>query len=149
VFWTVEGKGRGIIPKEKLPQGAFVFKFIGEVLTNKELDTRNKSQRKRRKGHVADYAIVLDSDDRMEEALNDDEAFCVDAVNFGNISWFLNHRYGDANLVHHNLHIERHSTQLYHVFPNPNLGLYTSRSPGVALFYVWIHFPLIKLTYHS
>jgi SET domain-containing protein len=134
---------------KKLPQEAFVFEFIGEVLTNKELDTRNKSQWKRRKGPVADYAVVLDGDDRMEEALNDDEALCLDAVKFGNISRFLNHRCGDANLVHHNLHIERRSTQLYHIFPNPNLGLYTSRLPGAILFYVWIHFPLIKLTYHS
>jgi hypothetical protein len=101
------------------------------------LDTRNKSQRKRRKGLVADYGVVLDGDDRMEEALNDDEAFCLDAVKFGNISRFLNHRYGDANLVHHNVHIERCSTQLYHIFPNPNLGLCTSRSPRAAISFMF------------
>jgi SET domain-containing protein len=137
VFWTVEGKGWGIRPKEKLPQGAFVFEFIGEVLTNKELDTRNKSQRKRRKGPVADYAVVLDGDDRMEEVLNDDETLCLDAIKFGNISRFLNHRCGDANLIHHNVHIERLSTQLYHVFPNPNLRLYTSRSYGAVFSFMF------------
>ena len=64
--------------------------------------------------------MILDTDDCMEEVVIDDLAFFLDACKFGNVAQFLNHRCGDANLVYHNIHIERRSTQLYHVFPEPN-----------------------------
>ena len=38
-----EGKGWAIKSIEELPAGAFVFKFIGKILTNTEIDMRNKS----------------------------------------------------------------------------------------------------------
>jgi SET domain-containing protein len=124
VFWTVEGKGWGIRSVEELLAGAFVFEFIGEILTNTEMDTRNKYSRKRNRGPVADYSLILDADDRMEEVVTDDSAFCLDACKFGNVARFLNHRCGDANLVHHNVHIERRSAQLYHVLPEPNASIF-------------------------
>lgn len=119
MFWTVEDKGWGIRSTENIPQGAFVFEFVGEILTNNELEKRMKIGKKRKLRHVPDYSLVLDDDEYMEEVLTDDEALCLDAWKFGNIARFLNHRCGDANLVHYNVHIERRSTQLYHVFPYP------------------------------
>jgi SET domain-containing protein len=124
VFWTVEGKRWEIRSTEELPAGTFVFEFIEEILTNTEMDTRNKSSRKKKRGPVADYSMILDVDDRMEEVVTHDSAFCLDACKFGNVARFLNHRCGDANLVHHNVHIERRSAQLYHVFPKPNASIF-------------------------
>jgi SET domain-containing protein len=121
VFWTIEGKGWGIRPIEELLAGAFVFKFIGEILTNTEVDTRNKSSRKKKRGPVTDYSVILDADDHMEEVVTDDSAFRLDACKFGNVAQYLNHRCGDANL---NVHIERRTAQLYHVFPEPNASIF-------------------------
>jgi hypothetical protein len=88
------------------------------------MDTRNKSSWKKKRGPVADYSVILDADDRMEEVVTDDSAFCLNACKFGNVVRFLNHRCGDANLVHHNIHIERHSAQLYHVFSKSNASIF-------------------------
>jgi hypothetical protein len=42
VFITPEGKGWGIKVLEDLPLGALVFEYIGEILTNTEMEVRNK-----------------------------------------------------------------------------------------------------------
>jgi hypothetical protein len=93
-----------------------VFEFVGEILTNKEMETRSRIRRKRKGGDLIDFGMMLDADEKMEETLTDDEALCLDANCYGNITRFLNHRCGDANLVHYNVHIESRSTPLYHVF---------------------------------
>jgi hypothetical protein len=93
-----------------------VFEFVGEILTNKEMETRSRIRRKRKGRDLIDFGMMLDADEKMEETMTDDEALCLDANCYGNIARFLNHRCGDANLVHYNVHIESHSTQLYHVF---------------------------------
>jgi hypothetical protein len=112
VFWTPEGKGWGIKTLEQLLYGAFVFEFVEEILTNKEMETRSRIRRKRKGGDLIDFSMMLDADEKMEETLIDDEALCLDANCYGNIARFLNHHCGDANLVHYNVHIESRSTQL-------------------------------------
>lgn len=84
VFWTNSDKEWGIKTLEELPAGAFVFEYVGEIITSTELSTR--------KG-MGKYAMNLDSDWRAEIECNDDEALCIDASEFGNISRFLNHRW--------------------------------------------------------
>ena len=116
VFWTPEGKGWGIKTLEQLPCGTFVFEFVGEILKNKEMETQSRIRCKRKGRNLIDFGMMLDANEKMEETLIDDEALCLDANRYGNIVRFLNHRCGDANLVYYNLHIEFHSTQLYHVF---------------------------------
>lgn len=88
VFWTREGKGWGIQTLEDLPKGAFLFEYVGEVLTNSELHRRN-SKRLNDSHH---YPVTLDSDWVTEEILNDNDALCLDGTYHGNVARFLNHR---------------------------------------------------------
>ena len=50
------------------------------------MDTRNKYSRKKKQGPIADSSVILDVDDRMEEVVTDDSAFCLDACKFGNVA---------------------------------------------------------------
>lgn len=83
VFWTNPRKEWGIKTLETLPARVFLFEYVGEIISNQELASR--------KGR-GNYAMNLDSDWRAENELTDDEALCIDASKFGNISRFLNHR---------------------------------------------------------
>lgn len=75
---------------ENLPQGAFVCEYVGEVVTNTELDERNKQRRGSEK-HT--YPVQLDADWGSESILDDDFALCLDATNYGNVARFINHKY--------------------------------------------------------
>lgn len=88
---TPEGKGWGIRSLEDLPAGAFVFEYVGEILTNNEMWERNNAVHKNGEGHHT-YPITLDSDWGSEANLKDEEALCLDATFFGNVARFLNHR---------------------------------------------------------
>lgn len=88
---TPEGKGWGIRSLEDLPAGAFVFEYVGEILTNSEMWERNNDVHKNGEGHHT-YPVVLDSDWGSEANLKDEEALCLDATYFGNVARFLNHR---------------------------------------------------------
>jgi SET domain-containing protein len=91
VFWTSEGKGWGIRTLEDLPAGAFVFEYVGEILTNNEMYERNLALQKKGNG-VHTYPMLLDGDWGSEANLKDEEALCLDATYFGNVARFLNHR---------------------------------------------------------
>ena len=83
IFWTNSRKEWGIRTLEDLPQGAFVFEYVGQIVSNQEISTRRFHSK---------YVMDLDADWRNEQKLTDDEAFCLDATKCGNVSRFLNHR---------------------------------------------------------
>jgi hypothetical protein len=47
--------------------------------------------------------------------MQDDEALCLNAMVFGNVARFLNHRCEDANLLDMFMWIEEHNPHYYHV----------------------------------
>jgi len=81
---------------EDLPKGIFVCEYVGEVVTNTELDERNKQSRVNQR-HT--YPVQLDADWGSESILDDDYALCLDATNYGNVARFINHRYLSLPLV--------------------------------------------------
>lgn len=91
IFFTQEGKGWGLRTLEQLPPGAFVCEYVGEIMTNIELDKRNHAQKGESVG-AHTYPILLDGDWCSEKGLKDEEALCLDATNFGNVARFINHR---------------------------------------------------------
>lgn len=114
VFMTPEGKGWGIRTLEELPVGAFVFEYVGEILTNSEMWERNSDVQKNGEG-LHTYPIVLDADWGSEANLKDEEALGLDATYFGNVARFLNHRCQDANLMDMPVEIESPDRHYYHV----------------------------------
>ena len=88
MFLTPGKKGWGLRPAEKLPQGAFVCEYVGEILTNTELYERNQITGKTK--HT--YPVTLDADWGTEGVLNDEETLCLDATFYGNVARFINHR---------------------------------------------------------
>ena len=85
---TGKRKGWGVRTLEDLPAGTFVCEYVGEILTNMELDIRNNA----RKGHSNHYPVLLDSDWSSETMLKDEELLCLDATHYGNVARFINHR---------------------------------------------------------
>lgn len=97
MFFTNDGKGWGIRTAEDLPAGAFVCEYVGEIMTNNELDQRNQDVKKldgsRQAGELKDtYPVLLDGDWCSESGLKDEEALCLDATRYGNVARFINHR---------------------------------------------------------
>lgn len=89
VFLTRGKKGWGLRPAEKLPRGAFVCEYVGEILTNTELYERNNQMTGKEK-HT--YPVILNADWGTEEVLKDEEALCLDGTLYGNVARFINHR---------------------------------------------------------
>jgi hypothetical protein len=90
-------------------------------MTTKHMEQRNDEYRARKAGSFPDYVIALDVPSVLDDSVIDEDILCIDATNCGNIARFMNHRCGDANLIHFNVHIEQRSIQMYHVSP---LGIY-------------------------
>ncbi|XP_057961879.1 probable inactive histone-lysine N-methyltransferase SUVR2 isoform X2 [Malania oleifera] len=111
VFLTEEGKGWGVRTLEVLPRGTFVCEYVGEILTNMELDERNKERNDER--HT--YPVLLDADWGSEEFLKDEEALCLDATLYGNVARFVNHRCFDANLIEVPVAVETPDHHYYHL----------------------------------
>ncbi|XP_024316963.1 probable inactive histone-lysine N-methyltransferase SUVR2 isoform X2 [Brachypodium distachyon] len=111
VFLTSGKKGWGLRTAEKLPPGAFVCEYAGEILTNTELYDRNKKIGKEK--HT--YPLYLDADWLTEGLLVDDHALCLDATFYGNVARFINHRCYDANLITIPVEIETPDHHYYHV----------------------------------
>ncbi|VVB07174.1 unnamed protein product [Arabis nemorensis] len=105
VFFTSNGRGWGLRTLERLPKGAFVCEFAGEILTITELFERNSEK--------LTSPVILDAHWGSEELSGDDKALCLDGTHYGNISRFINHRCLDANLIEIPVHVE--STDVYHV----------------------------------
>uniref|UniRef100_A0A2P2MMV9 Histone-lysine N-methyltransferase SUVR2 isoform X1 n=1 Tax=Rhizophora mucronata TaxID=61149 RepID=A0A2P2MMV9_RHIMU len=116
VFFTPEEKGWGLRTLEKLPKGAFVCEYIGEILTTKELYER-KAQRARSSNierHT--YPVLLDSYWWLKGDINEEEALCLDATFYGNVARFINHRCLDANLIEIPVKIETPAHHYYRVW---------------------------------
>ncbi|CAH2038977.1 unnamed protein product [Thlaspi arvense] len=108
VFCTPNGKGWGLRTLERLPQGAFVCEYIGEILTIPELYQRSM------KGESI-CPVMLDALWGSDESLEDNQSLCLDGTRYGNISRFLNHRCLDANLIEIPVHVETPDQHYYHL----------------------------------
>ncbi|EFH68454.1 hypothetical protein ARALYDRAFT_470383 [Arabidopsis lyrata subsp. lyrata] len=108
VFFTPNGKGWGLRTLEKLPKGAFICEYIGEILTIPELYQRSFE------GKLT-CPFILDAHWGSEERLEDDKALCLDGTHYGNISGFLNHRCLDANLIEIPVQVETPDQHYYHL----------------------------------
>lgn len=84
VFFTPNGRGWGLRTLQKLPKGAFVCEFAGEILTISELIKRSSEK--------LTFPVILDAHWGSEEASGVDKALCLDGMHYGNISRFINHR---------------------------------------------------------
>jgi hypothetical protein len=99
---------------EDAPAGIFVCKFVGEILTNAELDANNI-------GNAAGvhltsrFSILLDAHWTSETILNNDEALCIDGNDHSNVAGFINHCCHDANLIDIPLKIDEANSYFYHV----------------------------------
>lgn len=111
VFFTPEGKGWGLRTLEDLPARTFVCEYVGEILTNTELDMRNSAS----KGHMEHYPVLLDADWGSENILKDEESLCLDATFYGNVARFINHRCYDANMVDIPVEIESPDHHYHHI----------------------------------
>ncbi|CAA7017501.1 unnamed protein product [Microthlaspi erraticum] len=107
VFFTPNGKGWGLRTLEKLPKGAFVSEFAGEILTITEYCQRSKEK--------PTCPFVLDAHWGSEELSGDNKSLCLDGTQYGNISRFINHRCLDANLIDIPVHVENTDPHYYHL----------------------------------
>ncbi|XP_039041343.1 probable inactive histone-lysine N-methyltransferase SUVR1 [Hibiscus syriacus] len=106
VFLTPDGKGWGLRTLEKLPKGAFVCEFVGEILTISELYSRNREK------HAS--PVLLDAYWGLT-GVSTDEALCLDATCYGNVARFINHRCFDANLIEIPVEVESPDLHYYHL----------------------------------
>ncbi|XP_038718575.1 probable inactive histone-lysine N-methyltransferase SUVR2 isoform X2 [Tripterygium wilfordii] len=113
VFFTPEGKGWGLRTLQKLPKGAFVCEYVGEILTNRELYERNIQGRHAEK---LTHTVPLDAYWYLKHDLKEEEALCLDASFYGNVARCL-----DANLIEIPVEIETPEHHYYH------LALFTTR----------------------
>ncbi|XP_021280394.1 probable inactive histone-lysine N-methyltransferase SUVR2 isoform X5 [Herrania umbratica] len=107
VFLTPDGKGWGLRTLEKLPKGAFICEFVGEILTISELYARNTEK------HTC--PILLDANWGLKGVSKDEEALCLDATCYGNVARFVNHRCLDANLIEIPVEVETPDLHYYHL----------------------------------
>ncbi|XP_062221072.1 probable inactive histone-lysine N-methyltransferase SUVR2 [Phragmites australis] len=112
VFLTSRKKGWGLRTAEKLPPGAFVCEYVGEILTNTELYERTIQKTGNAK-HT--YPVLLDADWGTESVLKDEEALCLDATFYGNVARFINHRCFDANIIDIPVEIETPDHHYFHL----------------------------------
>ncbi|CAA7015369.1 unnamed protein product [Microthlaspi erraticum] len=108
VFFTPNGKGWGLRTLERLPQGAFVCEYVGEILTMQELYQRSLD-------NELTSPVILDAHWGSEESSEDEKSLCLDGTRYGNISRFLNHRCLDANLIEIPVHVESPDQHYYHI----------------------------------
>lgn len=127
VFMTPEGKGWGLRTLEDLPKGTFICEYVGEIVTNTELDERNK----RSTGERHTYPVLLDADWGSEGVLKDEEALCLDATSYGNVARFINHRCRDANMVEIPVEVETPDHHYYH------LAFFTAREVNALEELTW------------
>ncbi|CAN1131481.1 Probable inactive histone-lysine N-methyltransferase SUVR2 [Linum perenne] len=91
VFFTSDGKGWGLRTLEKLPKGAFVCEYIGEILTIREWHQRTIEISRSAKTETP-TSVKLDAYWNSRGALKDEEFLCLDATYYGNVARFINHR---------------------------------------------------------
>ncbi|KAK9201428.1 hypothetical protein WN944_016630 [Citrus x changshan-huyou] len=102
LFFTSDGKGWGLRTLEKLPKGAFVCEFVGEIVTITEFYQRNTRKH--------NCPVLLDAFWVSQGVSKDKEALCLDATCYGNAA-----RCFDANLIEIPVQIETPEHHYYHV----------------------------------
>lgn len=107
VFLTPDGKGWGLRTLEKLPKGAFVCEFVGEVLTVSEFYSRRTEK------HTS--PVLLDAYWGLNRVMEEEEALCLDGTCYGNAARFINHRCWDANLIEVPVEVETPEHHYYHL----------------------------------
>lgn len=89
VFWSGE-KEWGLRSKKFISKGSFVFEYVGEIVTDAELQHRRALARL---GQSEAYTMALNASWNQMEDYPGNVGFCIDATNFSNVTRFLNHRY--------------------------------------------------------
>ncbi|XP_051224492.1 histone-lysine N-methyltransferase SUVR4 [Lolium perenne] len=112
VFFTGKGTGWGLRTVDKLPKGAFVCEYAGEILTNTELHERVVENMQNDR-YV--HPILLDAGWCSRKVLKEEEALCLDGTFYGNVGRFINHRCCDANLVVVPVEVETPDHHYYHL----------------------------------
>ncbi|KAM7254308.1 hypothetical protein ACFE04_031990 [Oxalis oulophora] len=112
VFYTPDGKGWGLRTLEKIPKGAFVCEFVGEILTIKELFERKMGNTDSEKYSCP---FLLDAFWSSKGVPKDEEALCLETTCYGNVARFINHRCFDANLIEIPVEIETPDHHYYHI----------------------------------
>ncbi|XP_051119880.1 histone-lysine N-methyltransferase SUVR4-like [Andrographis paniculata] len=128
VFLTSEGKGWGLRTLEKLPAGAFVCEYAGEILTNREKCERNEQNAGNEKH---EYQVLLDGGWNTEGVLRDEDALWLDATHYGNVGRFINHSCCDANIIGIPVQVESLDKKYYH------LAFFTMREVEVKEELTW------------
>ncbi|GAY40240.1 hypothetical protein CUMW_050460 [Citrus unshiu] len=95
-------RGWGLRTLEKLPKGAFVCEFVGEIVTITEFYQRNTRKH--------NCPVLLDAFWVSQGVSKDEEALCLDATCYGNAA-----RCFDANLIEIPVQIETPEHHYYHV----------------------------------
>lgn len=95
-LFRTEKKGVGVRAGEDIPAGAFIYEYVGEIITNKEADIRGLQYDK---AHCS-YLFNLKSTPGIEgqeekevkkEGKKEEEEYVIDAMYYGNITRFFNH----------------------------------------------------------
>ncbi|CAN0915886.1 Histone-lysine N-methyltransferase SUVR4 [Linum grandiflorum] len=97
VFATSAEKERGVRSATTSKKRTFICEYISKIVKNQELYKRNMERVTKNEVHT--YPMLLDADWGSETNLKDEEALCWDAIEFGNVGRFINHRCEDANLI--------------------------------------------------
>ncbi|KAH7522020.1 hypothetical protein FEM48_Zijuj07G0093600 [Ziziphus jujuba var. spinosa] len=128
VYWTPEGKGWGLRTLEHLPRGAFVCEYVGEIVTDVELQQRYMQSVGIEKPV---YHVLLDAGYGSEGVRKDEESLCLDATYYGNVARFINHRCSDASLIEIPVEVETPDRSYYHV------ALFTTRKVNAMEELTW------------
>ncbi|XP_048333486.2 uncharacterized protein LOC107422814 isoform X4 [Ziziphus jujuba] len=128
VYWTPEGKGWGLRTLEHLPRGAFVCEYVGEIVTDVELQQRYMQSVGIEKPV---YHVLLDAGYGSEGVRKDEESLCLDATYYGNVARFINHRCSDASLIEIPVEVETPDRSYYHV------ALFTTRKVNAREELTW------------
>lgn len=115
VFKT-EKKGWAVRAREAIPSGTFVCEYVGEVIDEKEADKRRNRYGVEGWGYL--YNIDTDKGD-MSRLIGGQVPYLIDAMNYGNVSRYINHSCS-PNLVNHQVLVESMDSQFAHI------GLYAS-----------------------
>lgn len=112
IFRKIQAAGMwGIRTKENIPQGQFVFEFIGEIITREDARVRSELY------NILGYTHhLIDLDYNGWET-----PFTIDPTKYGNAARFLNHSC-ESNLVAYAVFIENSSPDL------PRIALFAARN---------------------
>ncbi|KAJ4846369.1 hypothetical protein Tsubulata_010975 [Turnera subulata] len=122
VFYTPQGKGWGVRTLDKLPKGAFVCEFVGEILTTHELSLRNMEMTRNKTTPARPAPLDAYWPSHPQ---NHEQALFLDPTFHGNVARFINHRCLDANLIEIPVKIETPDDHYYH------LAFFTTREVNV------------------